>query len=175
MPRKQRKNNRWLGYDYSLNADYFVTICVGDKQNYFGEIRGGVMFLNQVGQIAKRCWLDLPNHYANCELDTFIVMPNHLHGIIRLDDSKIVGNGLKPFPTKRYSLSEIIRGFKTFSSRQIHEITLLNNFRWQKSFYDHVIWSPEYLDKIRLYIQNNPMKWAGDNGNLDDDILTYLN
>lgn len=204
MPNKERKNNRWLGYDYSLNASYFVTICVKDKQNYFGQIRDGVMYLNQAGQIIRQGWLDLPNHYWNCGLDMFIIMPDHVHGIIILDDSNIVGNGLKPFHTdqntagngfkpnnseqnaignglkpfptttkKPYNLSEIVRGFKTFSSRRIHGAALLNNFCWQKSFYDHVVRSNEYLDKIRLYIQNNPMKWAEKNDNLDHEIIFH--
>jgi REP element-mobilizing transposase RayT len=102
-------------------------------------------------------------------------MPNHVHGIIVIDNENVVGNGLKPFPT--HGLSEIIRGFKTFSSRKINEeIEIDNKFQWQKSFYDHIIRDERSLDLIREYVQNNPLRWDLDrenplsnNFNLDHD------
>ncbi len=152
FPKQKRKIIRLQKYDYSQPGYYFVTICVHDRVCCFGNIVGGEMVLNDYGKIVKESWLDLPKHYSNCRLDEFIVMPNHVHGIVVVEP---VGNGLKPFPTKTHGLFEIIRGFKTFSSRNINNLKQII-FSWQKSFYDHVIRKDESLDKIREYIQNNP-------------------
>jgi putative transposase len=157
----ERKPNRLKKFDYSSAGYYFVTICVHNRLCCFGDIIKGEMILNNYGKILKNCWLDLPNHYKNLELDEFIVMPNHFHGIARITP---VGNGLKPFPTKIHGLSEMIRGFKTFSSRKINALKQID-FSWQKSFYDHIIRTGESLDKIRGYIQNNPKQWKLDNLN----------
>ena len=91
-------------------------------------------------------------------------MPNHIHGIIVIKNENIVGIGLKPFPT--YGLSEMIRGFKTYSSRKINEeIKNSKKFQWQKSFYDHVVRNENELFRIREYVQNNPLKWDLDREN----------
>jgi REP element-mobilizing transposase RayT len=153
-------------YDYSQDGYYFVTICAENRKEWFGKVEKGEMILNQYGKIANQCWDDLPNHYLNCSLDSFVVMLNHIHGIIVIinKDVTIVGNGLKPFPT--HGLSEMIRGFKTFSSRKINEeIKNDNKFQWQKSFYDHVIRNETELYRIRDYIKNNPLKWDLDREN----------
>lgn len=135
------------------------------------------MDLNEWGGIVQTCWNDLPGHYANVKLDEHEVMPNHFHGIIVIDN---VGNGLKPFPTtaKRHGLSEIVRGFKTFSSRRINEkLTDGKRFQWQKSYYDHVIRNEKSLNQIREYIRNNPLKWETDPENtsaIRDSLLPKL-
>ena len=134
------------------------------------------MKLSALGQICNDCWIDLPNHYRNCALDECIVMPNHVHGIIliRYDVapknlkpcSPNVETGLKPVSTtniKRYSLSEIIRGFKTFSAKKMN---ILNGTpgtkRWQSRFYDRIIRNEKELYNVRKYIRNNPIKWKED-------------
>jgi len=89
-------------------------------------------------------------------------MPNHVHGILHI---KNVGTGFKPVPT-RYSLSEIIRGFKTYSSLRINKIERHNSFRWQRSFYDHIIRNEQSLLAIRQYIRNNPKNWEKDEENI---------
>lgn len=146
-----RKLNRLGGYDYSQDGYYFVTICTKNHENFFGKIKNGKMFLNDYGQIVQNQWIGLPDHYQNCILDEYIVMPNHIHGIVIINNknNNIVGNGLKPFPTPlkpfptplkpRHSLSEFIRGFKTFSSKNINIKYGKKIFQWQKSFYDHII------------------------------------
>ncbi len=73
---------RLKGWDYKLEGSYFVTICTQDRDNLFGYVKNGNMVLNQFGAIVNRCWFDLPNHYQNIRLDAFVVMPNHVHGIM---------------------------------------------------------------------------------------------
>jgi len=171
---KKRKLNRLKDYDYYQDGFYFVTICTKNREEIFGKIDDGKMILNEYGEIAKNCWLDLPNHYQNCVLDEFIVMTNHVHGIIIIENNigiPVVGNGLKPFPTKpfptkNHGLSEIIRGFKTFSAKYINLKSGEKIFQWQKSFYDHIIRNEISLNNIRDYIINNPLKW-----DLDENIL----
>ncbi|MCJ2541532.1 transposase [Thermostichus vulcanus] len=93
-----RRSIRLKGYDYSQAGAYFVTICTKDRQCLFGEIHAGDMFLNDAGLILYDVWYGLPNHYLHIELDAFVVMPNHIHGIIVLSDPP-VGAGFKPAPT----------------------------------------------------------------------------
>ena len=160
----KRKPNRLRDYDYSQDGYYFITICTRGRKEFFGNIREGKLDLNRYGETVNQGWYDLPRHYPNGSLDSFVIMPNHVHGIIVIDNENVVGNGLKPFPT--HGLSEIIRGFKTFSSRKINEeIEIDNKFQWQKSFYDHIIRDERSLDLIREYIQNNPLKWDLDREN----------
>ncbi|MEI6222674.1 MAG: transposase [bacterium] len=150
----QRKNTRLKHYDYSQNGWYFVTICARSREHILGEIKNEEMILNENGKIIQTCWQQLPQHYENCILDTFITMPNHVHGIIQID------NNLSTTSEKRkHGLSEIIRGFKTFSSRKINDREKFTHFQWQKSFHDHIIKDETRLITIREYINNNPLKW----------------
>ena len=169
---RERKRNRLKNFDYSTPGYYFVTICVHTVlkgQNVFGIIKNGKMDLNKYGRILNHVWQGLPCHYHNCSLDEYIIMPDHFHGIVEIiNDENIgigfVGNGFKPFPTKpshtmmkRHGLPEIIRGFKTFSSRGINTINNGDIFRWQKSYYDNIIRDIGSLNRIRQYIINNPI------------------
>ena len=151
-----RKRNRLEGYDYSSGGYYFVTVCIKERSDFLGKIKNEKMFLNGFGKIVSAAWLDLPNHYFNCELDYYVIMPDHIHGII------IIDNTLKKKDNKsaNHSLSEIIRGFKTFSSKRINKkLKIDKKFKWQKSFYDRIIRSENELYFIRNYIQLNPLKW----------------
>lgn len=161
---RERKRNRLKKFDYSQSGWYFVTVCAKNRVEYFGKVIDRKIVLNRYGEIIKNTWFNLPHHYRNCLLDEFILMQDHVHGIIII---KYVGNGLKPFPTK-YSLSEIIRGFKTFSSRSIHQLGS-NSFRWQKSFYDHIIRNEQSLWRIRQYIRDNPKHWE-DGSNIIENV-----
>jgi len=157
-----RHSNRLRDYDYSQGGAYFVTICVLQRECLFGEIVDGEMIMNETGRIVLAAWTDLPNHYKHIILDEYVVMPNHFHGII-----DIVRVGLKPAPTeKQHALSEIIRGFKTFSSRRI------NVFRnkpgcsvWQRNYYERVIRNENELSRAREYVVNNSLKWELDKEN----------
>lgn len=153
------------GFDYSTTGYYFVTICTADKGLRFGSINNGQMVLNESGNIVKDAWRDLPNHYPNLQLDEFIVMPNHFHAIAILkqgDEDRFGNLSLR----KNHNLSEIIRGFKTWSARRVNERgRKVGVPLWQRSFYDHVIRDDKDLDSIREYIVNNPLKWELDKEN----------
>jgi len=99
-------------------------------------------------------------------LDGFVVMPNHVHGIIVLTDDSAVGAGLKPAPTKMHALPEIVRAFKTFSARAINACQGLRGASvWQRNYYEHVVRDESDLSRIRKYIEENPARWAEDGNN----------
>ena len=110
-------------------------------------------------------WCDLPNHYPNVELDAFIIMPNHVHMIVLLIDP--VGAGFKPaLAMKHHGLSEIVRAFKTFSSRQVNAHRgICARPLWQRNYYEHIIRNQESLNQIRQYVLGNPAMWMLDEEN----------
>ena len=128
------------------------------------------MILNQYGAIAKNSWVDLPNHHKNIQLDEFIIMPNHIHGIIIINNP--VGNG--PARSSKYqkpnNLSVMIGLYKSTVTKQINRINN-NIFKWQKSFYDHIIRTEKSLNNIRQYIINNPATWDTDENNIKNYSL----
>ena len=93
---KTRKSMRLKGYDYSKPGYYFVTVCTQNKKCLFGDIRNRQMVLNDAGRMIEKVWNALPEHYPHVELDAFVIMPNHFHGIIVLRPNPIVGAGFKP-------------------------------------------------------------------------------
>jgi putative transposase len=114
------------------------------------------MIISDAGKIVSDCWYDLPKHYNNIILDEFILMPNHIHGIIKIQNRND-GN-------IKHGLSEFMRAFKSFSSRRINEINgRVKNEIWQSRFYDHVIRSEDELSRIQIYIRNNVFNWRNDN------------
>jgi putative transposase len=171
-PRSCRRSLRLPGYDYSQAGAYFITACVHNRAMLFGEVIAGDVQLNELGTIVQKTWDDLPTHYRGIELDAFIVMPNHVHGIIILPDAS----------ERRHAIPEIVRGFKTFSARCVNERARIGvysgagskpalgpqarNLRWQRGYYEHVIRNEKALDRIRAYIANNPARWADDPENI---------
>ena len=157
-------------YDYTQPGAYFVTICVAGRQCIFGEIIDGVMRPNKNGLIVSEQWAGLPKHYPNALLDEFVVMPNHVHGIIHLiDDSRpSVGAGFQPAHASprtkpQHGLPEIIRGFKTYSSRGINRLRgTTGEPVWQRNYYEHVVRNDKDMDAVRRYIVENPLEWAED-------------
>jgi len=162
----QRKTSpRLKGFDYHLASYYFITICTADRLSRFGSITDGQIVLNDSGAIVEDAWRDLPSHYLNLDLDAFIVMPNHFHAIAILDK-----DGADRFGNlslrKGHDLSEIVRGFKTWSARRVNEHEGNTGIPlWQRSFYDHIIRDDKDLESIREYIVNNPFKWELDKEN----------
>ena len=135
----------------------------------------GEMELNDYGEIALAYWQDLPEHHLHVRLDSFIVMPNHIHGIVVIRD---IAAGLEQI--KRRPLSEIVRVFKTTSSRRINKIRgMIGTPVWQRSYWEHVIRNDRTLDRIRNYILTNPLRWHLDRENPErigkDDFDVWLN
>ena len=159
---KDRKKNRLDSFHYT-SGYFFVTINVKNHHKVFWEIVEDEMILNEYGKIVQEKRLRLSKQYSYIKLYDFVVMPNHFHGIIYIDD---VGNGRNA--VLRYSLqqsikwlSSIIWAFKTTSSKLIRK-TWLKNFQRQKSFYDHIIRNEEDMNRIVEYIQRNPYKREND-------------
>jgi len=166
-----RRSIRLKGYDYSKAGAYFVTICAQNRECLLGDIVDGETRLNDAGKMVKRCWGEIPTHFPHVELDEFIVMPNHMHGIIVICPT---GRGMAcRAPTQRQfakpiagSLSTIIGSFKSATTRQINHIrNTPGHHVWQRNYYERIIRSEEEMDRIRTYIIDNPVKWAGDEDN----------
>ena len=159
-----RRSVRLEGYDYSLAGAYSVTICTHMRKHILGQVIDGNVSLSPWGEIVERCWRDLPNHYPNVCLDAFVVMPNHLHGIIALIAHEANEFG-ECIPTA-HSLGEIVRGFKVLCGRQINDCSAPTRVTvWQRSYYEHVIRNEVSLNAIRLYIERNPENWGFDPDN----------
>jgi putative transposase len=169
-----RQSTRLPGYDYSQEGAYFVTICTDKHQLLFGNVSNGVMLLNPYGEIAQTCWMEITQHFSNVELSAFVIMPNHLHGILVTKDifwnkelshpinlSEIFG---KPVST---SLPTIIRSYKSAVTRLINMRpgTKISTI-WQRGYYEHVIRSEDDMFQIGQYILGNPAKWETDRENL---------
>lgn len=154
-----RRSIRLKEYDYAEVGAYFVTICAFQRDCLFGEVVGGEMQLNEFGMILEDAWADLPKHYSHAELDQFVIMPNHVHGIV------VVKEMAETSP-KQHGFPEIIRAFKSFSAKRINQ--LRNNAGcpvWQRNYYERVIRNESELTRAREYIVNNPLKWELDKEN----------
>ena len=158
-----------IDFDYSSDNLYFVTSCTKDKVCCFGEIHDGRMLLNEVGNIAQQQWEWLINKYTYLKSHAFVVMPNHIHGILEINGDLInddcamewTGRDLSLQSQKIKSLSELMGAYKTTTSKKIH-LMGHGNFVWQRSFHDHIIRNTIYYDKIFEYIITNPENWIND-------------
>jgi putative transposase len=176
---------RLKNWDYGSNAPYFVTICTGNKISYFGNIQEGQMHLSDLGQLASKYWLEIENKFPFVVLDHFVVMPNHVHGIINIakdgrdaiyrvsngaentdainrvsTDRRIGGITGNNNPMLHESLPRFIHWYKgrcTFEMRKTY-----TKFSWQPRYHEHVIRNEESYLKIAEYIQNNPLRWLED-------------
>ena len=174
-----RGSQRLRGYDYSAPGRYFITVCAIERNDFFGTVQHGKMVLNRFGQIVEQKWFDLPNHNRNITLDAFVVMPDHIHGIIVIHDGPVGaglepapcdgrehhmhGAGLKPAPTSvggNHGLPEIVRQLKTFSARRINELRgTPRKPVWQRNYYDSIIHNEQNLNRVRCYIMHNPANY----------------
>lgn len=183
MAKLHHRDIRLPEYDYSQEGAYFVTICTQDRKCVLGDIIDGQMKLNKYGRIVEQCWCNLVSHYTGIELDTFVVMPNHVHGIIVITGDvnviKNVGEGFKPSPTdtnrmntKSHDLTEIVRAFKTFSARKINgERNTKGQKVWQRNYFEHIVRNEKSLNKIREYIYNNARNWQDDDENPNRKLI----
>jgi REP element-mobilizing transposase RayT len=158
---RERKLTRLAGYRYTTPGAYFITTVVHDRREILGKIVDGEIQLSRCGEIVSERWKWLGTRYSYVGLDTFVVMPNHFHGILNLNEVH-VGNGRDhSLPDQVKSLWELVGAFKTTSSKQIHELGD-RSFRWQSSFYDRIIRNDTELHRIRDYILSNPLRWELD-------------
>jgi putative transposase len=170
-----RRSIRLKDYDYRQNGTYFVTICSHERLCLFGSVIDGEMALNDWGRITQTCWSEIPAHYPIVELDVFVVMPNHVHGIIVItgDDDNRRGMNYHA-PTNDHtprafskpvanSLSSIVGTFKAAVTRHINRLPDVPDHPiWQRNYHDHIIRNDNTLNTIRTYVDNNPAKWAED-------------
>lgn len=166
--KQYRKPLRLRDYDYSNEGFYYVTICTQNKIAYFGEIIDEKMILNSNGRIAENYWKQIPKRYQNITLDSYIIMPNHIHGIIIIREVDKTGHCPVTTDNKRGGgakyglLSKVINSFKGIVTKSIKKTPDGLDFAWQRSFYEHVIRNEEALLKIREYIENNTLQWQLD-------------
>ncbi len=175
---------RLQNWDYGSNGVYFITICTQNREHFFGEIVDGEMQLNEIGQLAEKYWLEIPQHFLFIELGNFVVMPNHTHGILIIDKMDVVlpvetlqcnvstNHNANDYATnykneqmanispKSGTISTIIRSYKSVVSKNARLIHAV--FGWQSRFHDHIIRNEQSYQTISNYIINNPEKWAED-------------
>jgi putative transposase len=164
-----RKSIRLKDFDYSQPGEYFVTLCIHDKKCVFGKVMEENTILSSIGEIAKKCWEEIPVHFPHVRLDEYVIMPNHLHGIIIITDCRDLINQIptKNFPlmkSPKETLGKITRYYKARSAKLIHNSGYVD-FQWQSLFYDRIVRSDKELNNIRDYITDNPLKWYFDEEN----------
>ena len=183
----KRQSIRLKGYDYTQDGAYFVTVCTHEQAMLFGDVVGGEMGLNDIGRIVRDCWLNIPDHFDGVKLDEFVVMPDHIHGIIDVRrgnaniivDRPVIETFGKPVPG---SIPTIIRSFKsavtnkyharrgtacrapTFGSSTFGSSTFAPPITtiWQRNYHEHIIRNGNEWSGIRDYIRSNPEQWTQD-------------
>ena len=178
-----RRSIRLRNVDYSSIGQYFVTICAFQMRCLFGKIDGDTVILNVIGRIALDCWRDIPAHFSHVELDPFVVMPNHVHGILTISRGPVKGrlpladgHGY-PVPLQNLDVAErfqhptvgsvptIIRSYKgavTYNARQCLKRASLQV--WQSNYYERVLRDGDEFSKASRYIFENPIKWGRGTG-----------
>ncbi|MBC7233822.1 MAG: hypothetical protein H5T68_11355 [Chloroflexi bacterium] len=168
--RHHRQSIRLKGYDYRQVGAYFITICTQEKACLFGEVVNGEMKLNDAGRIVEHCWLEIPHHFPHAALDAFVVMPNHVHGIIWIvvdirntsPSQPTLQSPAMRSPSK--TIGSIVRGFKIGVTKWFRQNTDIYTV-WQRNYYEHIIRNDKSLTRIREYIANNPQRWESDREN----------
>ena len=165
-----RRSIRLRGYDYSRAGAYFITIATYDRKCMFGEVADGEMRVNALGEIARDEWFKtaVARRYVCLEENEFIVMPNHIHGIIRIvDEMARATHRVAPTGPPPGSISAVIGQFKSVAAKRINKLRgTQGNPVWQRNYYEHVIRNEDLLNRIRQYIRDNPTRWAMDRDNL---------
>jgi putative transposase len=184
----RNESTRLQNWDYGWNARYFITICTKDRCHFFGEINNGKMKLSHQGVIVDLLWHEIKNHAKNVDLGEFVVMPNHVHGILILHGNDVwAGNDVAdepspslpndPFqpseqsPNKtlgqqrfqnqgKNTISSIVGSYKSAVTKHCNRLKF--DFAWQSRFHDHIIRDDESFKRISKYIKNNPGNWKDD-------------
>lgn len=188
MKTHRRNSLRLKGYDYSQPGEYFVTICTADRKCSLGNIANGKMRLSEIGKIVESCSRRIPEHFPNMNVDAFQIMPNHVHGIIRIKERTRTGDVSSPSspllrgigrglinqtPTEddwmmmkhpRVTLGKIVRSFKARCAR-LARVNGHHSFGWQRNYYDHIIRDDIDHFFVEQYIELNPIMWELDADN----------
>jgi putative transposase len=190
--RHHRRSIRLAQYDYSLAGAYFVTVCAHERNCLFGDVVDADMLLNDAGRLVQTAWDELPGRFPGVELDGFMIMPNHVHGIVILGGAAIVGTGpgavgaglalpwepgaaigahsnqgaasSAPTPATA-TLGDVIRAFKSISALYVNRQLMRSGSLWQRNYYERIIRDEAELQRIREYIETNPARWADDSEN----------
>jgi REP element-mobilizing transposase RayT len=150
-----RHSIRLKDFDYSHPGAYFVTFITHDRSNFFGDMGDDCVNLNHIGNLVQNEWRLLQKRFPGVEIDDFVVMPNHIHGIIVITAAE-----------SKQTLGSIVGSFKSSTSRLINALQKTKgNPVWQRNYYEHVIRDEEDLSRIRDYITNNPATWNEDDEN----------
>ena len=176
----QRRSTRLRGYDYSQSGAYFVTVCVQNRQSVFGKVTNGRMMLSGAGRMVEEEWLKTPAVRPQVQLDEFVVMPNHFHGIIMIrHESGTVGATRRVAPTgpTAGSVGAMMAQFKSIATKRMRALGN-SSFAWQRNYYEHIVRDEDSLNRIREYILTNPLRWDLDRENPErkgeDDFDRWL-
>jgi len=172
-----RKSNRLSGFDYTQNGMYFLTICAFNRACIFGDIVNGETHLNDIGEIVAEEWVKTSAMRHNVELGEWVVMPNHFHAIVMIENPPVGAHCMRPndrnctsrahgsAPLRRDSccIGSIIAGFKSAVTKQGNILRQTPGLPlWQRNYHEHIIRTENDLQRICEYIQNNPLRWQFD-------------
>lgn len=179
-----RRSIRLNGYDYVQNGNYFLTLCTRNRECLFGDVRDGKMYLSNYGGLVNECWQEIPVHFPQIVLHEYVIMPNHVHGIIEINNPQSTGANIgrctdtvgvganvvdvgannysplrtpqsRPHGTSR-TVGSVVRGFKIGVTKQ------MGFSPWQRNYYEHIIRNDESYQNIVRYMAQNPLKWEED-------------
>jgi REP element-mobilizing transposase RayT len=174
-------SNRLPKWNYTNPGIYFITIRTDACIHWFGKVKSRKIIFSNLGEIANRYWNEIPGHFRNSRLGEYVIMPNHMHGILILTEKNIertaknirdlrrdvacnvstannISLKMSKISPKPGSLSAIIRSYKSAVTR-FANTTGFSDFKWQSRFYDHIVYNKKELYQIFEYIRNNPIKW----------------
>lgn len=172
----KKQTTRLKSWDYRSKAAFFITIITKNRKNFFGHIENQRTHLSSIGQLAQEHWLDLPNHHERLSLGNFVIMPDHIHGILVLNtqidydsrpphsrigfeqDEMRSPKRMSIISPKPGSISVIVGSFKSVVSRMARKED--PSFGWTSRFHDHIIRTDEDHERIKAYIADNPKKWS---------------
>ena len=176
--RRARSSLRLEGYDYGAWGPYFVSIVVDNRRPLFGEVVDEELRLNAAGEMAESVWAALPRRFPAVRLDAFVVMPNHIHGIIVIDHSDTVNTTERattrvaptgaPDAGRRTALGDVVGAYKSLTTVEytrgvaVHGWPRFRGRLWQRNYYEHIIRDDRSLERIRAYILDNPARWPTD-------------
>ena len=170
----RRNTNRIPQHNYAEPGYYFITICTENRRQLFGTIENDKIILNDIGNMVDVWWQKIFERYQNILIDEYIIMPNHIHGIINnvgagfprpksFYGDNDINNKINGHGNRAPTIGNIIAYFKYQSTKQINKIQNNPGIKvWQRNFYDHIIRNDKSLNKIREYIINNPATWNND-------------